>query len=241
MVEKNCSESFNGGLSPSGQRLAVVIPALNEGQNIEAVLTEVSKYGFAIVVDDGSVDDTAMRARRAGAFVISHPINKGYNSALETGIRTAIDLGYEFAVTMDADGQHNPSLLNFFEAEFKSGADLVVGVRESVQRWSEWVFGYFAGLLWGVYDPLCGMKGYRLQVLREIKNLSTYDSIGTELIIRAVKSGMKVRQVKVKTRPREGISRFGGGIRVNIRIIKALYLGIFYAKALTHQVPSHQL
>lgn len=215
-----------GGNDIVSPRLAAVIPAFNEARSIQAVVQQVSQRALAIVVDDGSTDDTAALARDAGAHVVIHPFNRGYDGALETGIRTALELGCTFAVTMDADGQHDPTLLDRFLAELQAGADLVIGHRDRTQRWSEALFCIVGRAVWGLYDPLCGMKGYRLAILAKVADLSTYASIGTELAIRLTKSGVRPSQPKIKTRPREGMSRFGGGFNANLRICKALWIGL---------------
>lgn len=211
-------------------RLAAVIPAFNEARCIQAVVQQVSQCALAIVVDDGSTDDTAALARDAGAHVVIHPFNRGYDGALETGIRTALELGCTFAVTMDADGQHDPTLLDRFGSELEAGADLVIGIRDRMQRWAETVFGSVAGRLWGIQDPLCGMKGYRLQLFSKADQLNTYTSIGTELAVRAAKTGLKIHQIPVKTRPRDGDSRFGSGFKANAKIFKAMLIGLFFTR-----------
>jgi glycosyltransferase involved in cell wall biosynthesis len=206
--------------------LAAIIPALNEEHSIEAVIRQISHRALAIVVDDGSSDNTAMLARAAGAYVVSHTENRGYDCALETGLLTAIALGCTFAVTMDADGQHDPTLLDQFSAELSAGADLVVGRRDRTQRWSEALFCIVGCVAWGLNDPLCGMKGYRLSILDGMKGINTYPSIGTELAVRLVKGGVKAHQLLLKTKPREGISRFGDGFKANMAIIRALWFGL---------------
>jgi glycosyltransferase involved in cell wall biosynthesis len=213
--------------STSSPRLAAVIPALNEAQNIEAVVVAVRQRALAIVVDDGSTDETAMRAKSAGAYVVIHPRNKGYDAALETGIQTAIELGCSYAVTLDADGQHDPTLLDRFNEELEKGADLVVGERDRMQRWSESLFSIVGGFIWGLYDPLCGMKGYRLSKIIDKNDINTYASIGTELAIRFVRIGIEPHHLCVKTRARDGVSRFGSGYKANMRILKALLTALF--------------
>lgn len=203
--------------------LAVVIPAFNEARSIEAVVCQVSQRALAIVVDDGSTDATAVLAQKSGAKVVRHPQNRGYNYALETGLRTAIAMGFTFAVTMDADGQHNPILLDRFRNELEAGADLVVGQRDRAQRWSEALFWCVSRAMWGLNDPLCGIKGYRLDILATMKNFNTYDSIGTELAVRLVRGGVKVKQIPIKTESRVGLSRFGKGWSANKKICIALY------------------
>ncbi len=207
-------------------RIAAVIPAFNEERSIDAVVRQVSHRALAIVVDDGSTDNTAVLAQAAGATVVSHPVNLGYDAALATGLQTAIDLGCTFAVTMDADGQHDPNLLEHFSKVLEGGANLVVGHRERTQRWSETLFCWLGRAVWRLNDPLCGMKGYRLSVLKNIKPLNTYPSVGTEVSLRLIEFGVRATQVKIKTRKREGISRFGGGFKANIRICKALWIGL---------------
>ena len=209
-------------------RLAAVIPAYNEENSIEDVVRQVSQRALAIVVDDGSTDDTAVLARAAGAHVVSHPENRGYDGALETGLRTAIALGCTFAVTIDADGQHDATLLDRFGAELDAGADLVVGQRDLTQRWSETLFCVVGKVVWGVEDPLCGMKGYRLNKISNLKYLNTYQSIGTEVTLRLLKAGVQVCHLRINTRQRDGISRFGGGFKANLRICKALLIGIIF-------------
>ena len=216
----------------SNPRLAAVIPAFNEGRSIEDLVRLVNQRALAIVVDDGSTDATATLAEKAGAFVVSHTVNRGYDAALETGIRTAMSLGCIFAVTMDADGQHDPALLDRFKVELETGADLIVGERDRTQRWSEKLFSSVSRFLWAVNDPLCGMKGYRLKILKNESDLNSYLSIGTELTIRAVKAGVKITQLPVQTKPREGLSRFGSGLKANMQIIKALLYGLMFARSL---------
>lgn len=222
MSDQSCA----AGDGMSAPQLAAVIPAFNEARTIKAVVLQVRQRAIAIVVDDGSTDDTAVLAQAAGAYVVSHPSNRGYDCALETGLRTALEFGCNFAVTMDADGQHDPSLLDRFHAELKAGAKLVVGQRDSTQRWSEALFCFVSRRAWGLNDPLCGMKGYSLHSLARVEHINTYASIGTELAVRLVKAGVIAHQLPVKTRPREGTSRFGQGFMPNFKINKALWMGI---------------
>ena len=217
--------------------IALVIPALNESRSIAAVVAAVRHYGQPIVVDDGSTDDTGSLANTAGAVVVTHEVNRGYDRALESGLKRAVDDGYDFVVTLDADGQHKPELLALFLAQLLAGSDMVIGVRDRHQRFSESVFSITAKLLWGIADPLCGMKGYQIAKLRAIPELCTYTSVGTELALRASRSGWRIAQVPISTIRREGVSRFGGGMRANWMILKSLGLGLFLARSIPVQMP----
>lgn len=221
-------ETMEGATPPV---FAAVIPAYNEAKSIAAVVRAVKQYALPIVADDGSADETAHLAAAAGAVVVSHSSNQGYDAALQTGLFKAIELGCTFAITMDADGQHNPAGLEAFKAELLQGADLVVGIRDRHQRFSESLFAVTGKLIWAIADPLCGMKGYRLSHLQRLGHFDSYKSIGTEYALRCARSHLRIHEVPVLTRDRKGLSRFGGGFKPNFRILRAMIFGLFKAKA----------
>ena len=208
-------------------RLGIVIPAYNEAATIASVVQGVKDLGQPIVVNDNSSDETAELAGNAGAVVVSHEQNKGYDQALDSGFQQAEKIGCEYVVTMDADGQHDPSILGIYINEMDNGTDMVLGVRDRRQRIAEHVFAWIAGLLWGIDDPLCGMKGYRMDVYRKLGHFDSYGSIGTELAIYGVRSGYSFVQVPVATRDRRGESRFGRAIKGNYLILRAAMLSFF--------------
>ena len=204
-------------------RLAIIIPAYNESASIAIVVHAVITYGVPIVVDDGSTDQTSFLARDAGAEVVSHENNLGYDAALDSGFVHANKIGYDFALTMDADGQHNPKLLPIFIKALDEGADVVIGVRNRQQRIAEYVFALVSSLLWGISDPLCGMKAYRMELYRALGHFDMYGSIGTELAIYAARQHKKIVQIPVLTRDRVDAPRFGRKLSANLQIFKALY------------------
>lgn len=112
-------------------RLWVVVPGYNEAEVIGAtVLGVLRACRNVVVVDDGSRDETAERARQAGASVVRHPANLGQGAALMTGVRYALSQGAEAIVTFDADGQHQPNdILQLLETAERKGADVVLGSR----------------------------------------------------------------------------------------------------------------
>ncbi|MES2975043.1 MAG: glycosyltransferase family 2 protein [Pseudomonadota bacterium] len=208
-------------------RIAVIIPALNESATISQVVRAVAAHGQAIVVDDGSSDTTAAIAEQAGAQVVRHARNQGYDGALNSGFAHADRQGFEYFVTVDADGQHNPALISAFVARLDDGADVVAGVRDRRQRLGEHVFAWVGGVLWGIRDPMCGMKAYRADLYRMLGHFDAYQSIGTELCIFAVRSGKRMDQIPVATADRQDSPRFGRRWVANRRILRALVLGIF--------------
>ena len=203
-------------------QVVVVIPAFNEEFSLREVIRSVLPYSRIIIVDDGSTDNTGKIAKNEGCEVVVHSMNQGYDKALESGMQKALELGFDSAITMDADGQHGPEIINNFITEFNRGADLVVGIRNKKQRIAELLFAWVSILFWGINDPLCGMKGYRLHLLRLAGRFDTYGSIGTELAIRAAKSGFTVHQIPIIIKSRDGKPRFGSGLRPNLKILRAL-------------------
>ena len=207
-------------------RVAFVIPALNEEHSITNVVVSLLRHGTPIVVNDGSTDSTSTRAREAGAIVVDLPCNRGYDGALEAGFAEAAARDFDYAVTFDADGQHNPKLVEEFVSELDRGAEVVSGVRDRRQRLGEHLFAWVTKMAWGINDPLCGMKAYRMSIYRELGHFDCYRSIGTELLLHAVRNGYKVSQIPVNTFDRDGQPRFGRRLNANLRIMRALLLGL---------------
>jgi len=208
-------------------RIGIVIPALNESVTIAGIVEAVGIFGVPIVVDDGSTDDTAKLAIQAGAVVVSHEKRQGYDAALDSGFRLAAELGYDLVITMDADGQHNPDLLAQFIYELDQGADIVIGVRDRQQRIAEKIFAFVTKILWGINDPLCGMKGYRMSVYRQRGHFDSFGSIGTELALYAVRNHCSLSQLAVTTRMRMDAPRFGRAFTANRKIIRAMILALW--------------
>ncbi len=203
--------------------VAILIPALNEARTIEKVVNEAKLHGEVIVIDDGSTDDTAARARAVGAHVVANPGPKGYDGAINTGFVEADRLGYHFAVTMDADGEHNPAHIQSFRcALMEEGVMLVIGRRPRPQRLAEAVLANYFRRRFGINDPLCGMKGYRMELFRENGGFDHVCSIGTELMFNAVRRGHLYREIEVTGGMRHDTPRFGRSFKANCRIGLAL-------------------
>ena len=206
------------------QKVAIVIPAFNEAASIAAVVKSLSEYGTVIVVDDGSGDDTAKLARNAGAKVILHGNNRGYDAALASGFAEAENLGAEAIVTFDADGQIKASgLPAVLEAIEMGPSELVIGVRHNgAARFAEALFNLYTRLRFKVPDILCGLKGFRMQAYARHRDSTAGNSINTALALSLLREGAAFTTTPVEIVPREGHSRFGGRWSANVRILRAL-------------------
>ena len=206
--------------------VAIVIPALNEAGTISAVVERVRPFGVPIVIDDGSTDDTAEIATRAGACVVRHERNQGYDAALNTGCAEAAKQGFAYLLTIDADGQHQPHLIATLLAEFERGADIVIGQRNRLARPAERLFALIGRYKWRIADPLCGMKAYKTELYKRLGHLDSYRSVGTELALFAAATGAKVAQVPITVLPRLDQPRFGNQLVANCKILRALFIGL---------------
>jgi len=155
-------------------KCAVVIPCFNEGAGIAGLVAAVRKqFPRVLVVDDGSTDDTAVRAQSAGAKVVSHAKNLGKGAALRTGLSRARQQGFEWAFTLDGDGQHTPDdMPAFLECAGQTGALLIVGnrmhnaraipwLRRQVNRWMSRQLSRRAGK--HLPDSQCGFRLIHLE------------------------------------------------------------------------------
>ncbi len=205
-------------------RVGLIVPALNEAATIGAVVARIGEYGLPIVVDDGSHDATASLARAAGADVVTHAGTRGYDGALNSGFARAAQLGCVYLITIDADGQHDPEQLREMIGHLDAGYQLVLGVRDRFQRLSERLFAYCSSRLWSVSDPLCGMKGYTIELYRRAGRFDTLRSIGSELAVRSKLYGARTIEMPIRTRDRIDAPRFGRRFTANYKILRAMMM-----------------
>ncbi len=203
-------------------QVAVVIPAFNERETISAVVRSVEKWGMPVVVDDASSDGTGDEAAAAGATVVRLQMNGGYDRALDAGFAEANRLGMSVIVTIDGDGQHDPESIGSFLKELADGADLVVGIRPYRARLAEGLFGLTTRVRYGLSDPLCGLKAYRIELYQSLGHFDRCDSVGTELMFYGIRNGFTFRELPIPLSARKGESRFGQSFRGNLKIFRAI-------------------
>ncbi len=215
-------------MSAKENKVVILLPAFNEAQTIAGVVANVSSYGLALVVDDGSTDRTGVFAEQAGAHVLRLCPNCGYEGALNAGFAEASRIGAGIVVTFDADGQFDAALLEQMLEPVRSGrVSLVLGQRPRSARLAEMLFSCYTRWRHGVRDILCGVKAYRIELFEQHGHFDRGKSVGTELALAAIKRGVEFATVDVPVRERtHGLSRFGIGWRANKRILEAMRLAI---------------
>lgn len=191
------------------EKCVALVPCFNEADSISGVLTEILRFvSKVIVVDDGSTDDTAAQARKAGAFVVPHTRRFGKGAALTTGVLAAVELGFEWALTLDGDGQHSPSdIPKFFSFAEQHGADLVVGnrmpcacamppVRRLTNLTMSWMISHRMGQ--SLPDTQCGFRLFRLEAWRHVEIRARHFEVESEMLVGFLKAGFRVGFVPVK-------------------------------------------
>lgn len=184
----------------------VVIPAHNEDRTVGKVVFDSLKHANrVIVVDDGSTDDTVDVARDNGAKVIELGKNYGYGFAITTGFNVAKEI-YDIVVTIDADGQHNPSEIPILlEPIVKDEADIVIGSRflqdikiPFYRRFGIWLITLAFNLgKSNITDSQSGFRAFKSDVLRELNIEETGFGQTTEIMIKARKHGYRIKEVPI--------------------------------------------
>jgi len=203
-------------------RVSVVIPCLNEAETIEecvrrarAAIEAAGVPGEVVVADNGSEDGSAKLAEAAGAHVVHEP-RRGYGSAYLAGFAAAQG---DYIVMADADLTYDFGYLPRFVAELDAGAEMVIGDRmDNIHPGAmPWLHRYvgnpvLTGTLnvffrTGIKDAHCGMRGFRRDVLPRLDLRTTGMEFASEMVIRAAKEKLEVRQFPIEYHPRGGESK----------------------------------
>ncbi|MEM2109726.1 MAG: glycosyltransferase family 2 protein [Candidatus Odinarchaeota archaeon] len=191
--------------------IVAVIPAYNESAHIRRVVEETSKYvDRVIVVDDGSVDDTAEIVKHMDVILVRHKTNMGKGVALKTGFKTALKTGASIVVTLDGDYQHKPveikRLLSYLK---KTGSDIVVGSRfltkENIQAMpaeriisnmiTSAILRFFFRV--PVTDSQSGFRAFKAAVLKIVETRDRRFAAETEILIDARQKGFIIKEAPI--------------------------------------------
>lgn len=203
---------------PKSRTIGVILPTYNEAATIGAVLDELPQTITAggktyatviIVVNDGSADDTAKIAgQRPHVHVINHLLNLGAGGATRTGLVYALQSGCDFAVTMDADGQHAVGdVVKLAKAIVSDEGDFIIGSRLINTEGMPWnrvmgnkTLSLLTFLLFGVFvtDSQSGLKALNRQALEKITFYSNNFAFCSEMIWKAKKQRLRIKEIPIK-------------------------------------------
>lgn len=192
-------------------RIAAVIPAYQEEKHVGEVAQRTrAQLENVLVVDDGSTDATAERARSSGVDVVIHPQNRGKGESIKTGLRYWFERGSEYVVLLDADGQHLPEEISRFVdcAALESNAKIFIGsrmndtsamplVRRIVNRYMSGEISRVCGQQ--IPDTQCGFRMLHRDIIPEVLGSASRFDYETEMLIIASRKGHRVASVPITT------------------------------------------
>jgi glycosyltransferase involved in cell wall biosynthesis len=226
-------------------RKIAIVPALNEEGSVSTVVGEIHREApdfDVVVIDDGSTDMTARRAREAGATVLTNPFNLGIGGAVQSGYRFAYLRGYEIAIQVDGDGQHDPGQIKKLERKLgESGADLVWGSRfledagydvPRLRRAGRVIFARIVSAITRepISDPTSGFRIGNRRTIELFARDYPHDYPEVEAILMAHSHDLEISEVAVTMRQREtgrsSINMLNAGYYM-IRVLLAIFIGLF--------------
>src|ERR1017187_1077098 len=197
---------------------AVVIPCFNEGATIAGLVGAALQHlPQVVVLDDGSTDRTSEAAQAAGARMVRHETNRGKGAALRTGLALAVKQGFEWAVTLDGDGQHAPDdIPAFLRCAGQTGALLIIGnrmhnaqaipwLRRQVNSWMSRQLSRRAGK--PLPDTQCGFRLIHLETWASLSRKTEHFEVESEMLMAFLAAAYSVAFVPIQTIGRRRNSR----------------------------------
>ena len=226
-------------------KLVVTIPAYNEEKTVADVIAEIPRQVEGIeaveilVVDDGSTDDTVSQAREAGADnILSHRKNEGLGISFKDGLEAALEMGADIIVNIDGDGQYNArEIPTLTKPLLENKADIVLGWRDIDRldfmprgkrignKIATWLTNKVSGMV--IKDAQSGFRAFSREAALRM-NLSGRYTYVQETIIEAKYKGLKIEQVPIEFRPRQGESRLIPSLPTYARRAGAIILGTYW-------------
>lgn len=237
-------------------KLLIVIPAYNEEGSIERVVDDLiqnyPQYDY-VVVNDGSRDRTAAICRSRGYRLIDLPVNLGLAGAFQTGLRYAVEHGYDCAMQLDADGQHLPRYIAPMLEKLEAGADIVIGSRfvtvlkpRTLRMVGSYLISWAIRLTTGqpICDPTSGMRMFNRRLLEEFAQNLNYGP-EPDTISYLIKNGAVVKEVQVKMAERtagESYLNFARSVQYMIKMgLSILLIQWFRKRDTTYPYPERSL
>ena len=194
----------------SNKQILAIIPCYNEEVTIGSVVLKTKRYvNQVLVVDDGSTDDTVRVAKEAGAIIISHKKNMGKSSSIKTGFKYALTNNFDYVVTLDGDGQHNPDEIPYLLKHLMTNNhDISIGLRSGKdtempfwRKIGKRILDYATSLGNGGYvtDSQSGFRVFNKKSVKLLVSKLNGDnfSLESEQLIKAHELGLKVAHTNI--------------------------------------------
>jgi glycosyltransferase involved in cell wall biosynthesis len=179
-------------------KVVVVIPAWNESKSIYQIVKKCRQHADEVMVcDDGSTDHTYLMAAKAGATVFAHKDNLGYGHTLRDLFTRAFVFNPDIIVTVDGDGQHDPSDIPRFVEAIRGGADVAAGARTERDSMTRRVGSQILDVFAGSDDSQCGFRAYRASIIPKVLPSEMGMGAGAEILQKAKEAGLEIARVPV--------------------------------------------
>ncbi len=195
--------------------ICIIIPAFNAERTIVEVVEEVRQFGLPLlVVNDGSVDSTADCLDRLGVSTVRHCANLGKGAALRTGFAWAVKNGFSGVITLDSDGQHEPTAIPLIASTAeRDGFDILIasrrsqfeqmaGLRRYWNRFGVWCVRKRTGFV--IDDSQSGFRYYSNRLLSEIELSAEGYDMEMEILMKAWRRGFRIGSIPVAARVADG-------------------------------------
>ena len=197
----------------------IIIPAYNESENIEKTVQMIEKYASSfdyIIINDCSTDNTKEICQRRGFNMVSLPINLGIGGAVQTGFKYALEKGYDLAVQVDGDGQHDPRFLGEMARILETeSCDVVIGSRfinkegfqsSGIRRVGIKYFTLLIRIITGtkITDPTSGLRMINREIIKVFAEDYPRDYPEPESIVAVLRQGKTLMEIPVIMKAREG-------------------------------------
>ncbi|MCC3296787.1 glycosyltransferase family 2 protein [Arthrobacter caoxuetaonis] len=228
--------------NPPYKRALVIMPAWNEAETVGATVREVlslEDHFDVLVVNDGSTDGTGEAAAAAGATVLNLPFNLGVGGAMRAGFRFAVREGYDSAIQVDADGQHDPAdirrvLNGLQDADISIGARFADRGSYKVSGPRKWAMQVLAAVIsrlsrTRLTDVTSGFRAANSRALAQYLDHYPAEYLGDTIdsLVVAIKSGCKVTQIPVEMRIRQGGKPSHNPLKAGIYLGRSVFALLF--------------
>lgn len=225
-------------------KVLIIIPAYNEGENIERVVntirTSCPQYDY-LVVNDGSRDNTEAICIQKGYHFVSHPVNSGLAAAVQTGMLYAYKNGYDAAIQFDGDGQHDPKYIEKMAKEIEKGYNIVVGSRFVDEKKPKSLRMLGSNLIQFAIKVTTGKtlrdttSGMRMFDKKTIKKLALATDLGPEpdTVALLVRGGASFSEIQVEMHDRvagESYLNFANSINYMLRMFVSILILQWFRK-----------
>ena len=206
-------------------KIKILIPSHNEIKTLKKICLDIRNLHFDLLVVDDSSDDGTLAWLKKNSFnFIRNKRNIGYEKSVIVGMKHLLkNKTTEYIMTFDADGEHQIKDLKKIIKILKSNkVDLIIGNRDKLNRWTEYLLSFLFLVRFGIKDPLSGLKVYSTNKLKLLQHKIKDNCFMVDLIIVFKEKNFSLKNITINVKKRDGVSRIKNNLIVNLKILKLI-------------------